>query len=92
MNTKNFGAVVLSLLLLGASPVALLAHEGHEHGRDRDEYQAERGDSGRYDPQDDENAWEDDEEDDDTYRPSTRHDPFPEEKRPVPREYRTRPR
>ena len=95
MNTKNFGAVVLSLLLLDALPAALHAHEGHEHGRDRGEYQNERGDSGRYDPRDDDDQWDgedgDEDREEDTYSSSPRRYPPPERERRAPREHRGKP-
>jgi len=87
MSKNSFGAVGLSLLLLlGAAPPAVLAHEGHEHGGRQGGY-GEREDSGRYDPQDDDDRWEDEEEkDDDTYRPSSRHYPPPDREPSAPRE------
>ena len=91
MNKHIFGAVGLSLLLLlGPAPAVLLAHEGHDHGEGRGGYR-EREDSGRYDPQREDDRWErEDEEDEDTYRPSARRYPPPEWERSAPHEYRDR--
>ena len=96
MNKNIFGAVGLSLLLLlGSAPAVLLAHEGHDHGEHHRGYRGEQEDSGRYDPQREDNQWEDenDEDDeDDTYRPSSRHYPPPDREQSSPREQQGRPR
>ena len=92
MNKHIFGTVGLSLLLLlGSAPTALLAHEGHEYGDRQSEY-GEREDARRYDPRYDDNRWEDEEEDEDIDRPSSRRYPLPDWQRSAPREQRGRPR
>jgi hypothetical protein len=93
MTRHIFGAVGLSVLLLfGATPAVLLAHEGYEHGEGGGGYRGEREDSGRYDPRYDDDRWEDEEEEeDDAYRSSTRRSPPPDWERSAPRERRSGP-
>lgn len=91
MHKHIFGAVGFSVLLLFTSPpVALLAHEGHQHREQRGAYE-EPEDSDRFDPRYDDERWDDEYDDEDTYRPSSRQYPRPEWKRSAPREPRDRP-
>lgn len=94
MDKTIFGAVGLSaLLLLGFAPTALLAHEGHEHGGQQGEYRGEQEDAGRYEPQDEDDRWADEDDgEDDTYRPSSRRYPRPDDDYSSPRERRSRAR
>jgi hypothetical protein len=92
MSKNSFGAVELSLLLLlGATPSVLLAHEGHDHRGQQGGYR-EREDPRRYDPQDEDDRWDEEDEEDDSYRSSSRRYPPPEWERSAPREERDWPR
>lgn len=95
-SAQIFGAVSLSLLLLiGSAPTVLLAHEGHDYGaHPRGGYEGDQEDSGRYDRSGDDDRWERDDDEgneDESYRPSTRHYPPPHREHSAPREYRGRP-
>ncbi len=84
MNKNTVGAIGLSVFLLfGAAPTLLLAHGGRDHEGQRGGY-GSREDSNRYDPQYDDDRWED--EDEDAYRRSSRRYPPPDWERSAPRE------
>jgi hypothetical protein len=92
MQNNIAGAIGLSLLLLlGSTPAAVSAHEGHEHGEGWSD-EREREDVRRYDPRYDEGRWEDEDRDEDAYRRSPRRSAPPAGEYSAPRERRDSPR